>query len=357
MKLIAKILILIIFLETFAVARRLKFKTYRRRVRDDIDLPVIAHAIAYDTTHNNKSHEKFFSTFEHIYEDETLKKFKVSVGVTNDPLPGETDAAGVKPRAVIVVFRGTANWDNVLSDIQYSQVTLGGLTACKGCEIHGGFSAAYLKLKSKLIQKLKDVLSKYATHRGIKIKHVIFTGHSLGGALANLGAYNFCNRRSHARSSPNEETKMFDVDNVSLITFGAPRVGNASFKNFLDEEAGLKYNYRIIYAADPVTGAPPKKIGEMTGSTKFEFVHAGTEIKYNKNDFNTPNLGNKNEDTCTNDTLNFWNTINAIFDASDHSQYKHINYKALWEKVVGHEVNFITRHSQPGKSDGDQGDV
>ena len=73
---------------------------------------------------------------------------------------------------------------------------------CPGCEVHRGFLAAFESLQSAIERKLNSLFDRYGTG-------IVFTGHSLGAAMANLGAAYFCEKYT-----------------VSLFVFGAPRVGN-----------------------------------------------------------------------------------------------------------------------------------
>jgi hypothetical protein len=342
MKLIIRILLIVVFIDLFAQGRKFKSHRKKRRTHDEIDLPVLAHATAYDEVFNEKTDSSFFSSFEHIYENEKDKKYKVTVGITKDPLPGESDAlhADKKSRALIVVFRGTANLDNVLKDLKYSQETFGNQFSCDGCLVHEGIFQSYAHVKVKLFQKLTHVLNEYRNNEHFHIHHVIFTGHSLGGAMANLGAYNFCIRRKHAQQIPDDTNlSMYNVENVSLITFGAPRVGNPLFKSYVDNELGLRYNYRVIYGNDPITGAPPKSIGEVIGDLNYQYLHAGTEIRYEKDNFIRPSKGNRNEDTCANESFRFLDIIKSITDIKDHTNYKRINYRNLWQCIVTQNCN------------------
>jgi hypothetical protein len=336
MKLVQKILLIVSFLHMMVVGRRLKFHRKKRRSHDEVDLPIIAHATAYDEIYNNKRFENFFSTFEHIFE-EGGHNYKVTVGVTKDPLPGESDhhPSGRQPRALIVVFRGTANLDNVFKDMKYSQEDFGNIDRCQGCLVHGGIWEAYTKLKQKLLEKLTDLLSQYRSRTDIHIHHVIFTGHSLGGAMANLAAYNFCHRRNEAQRDPNNALfNMFNVETVSLITFGSPRVGNTAFKQHMETQLGLRYNFRVIYGNDPITSAPPRIIGEVIGDLKYEFEHAGTEIRYAIGNFEDPHRANDTRDTCGNQTFKFVDIVRGLMDIGDHTQYKRINYRKLWQEIT-----------------------
>ncbi|KAL0011765.1 hypothetical protein SO802_006873 [Lithocarpus litseifolius] len=82
-------------------------------------------------------------------------------------------------------------------------------------------------------------LIKFYKAKGEEIRFTI-TGHSLGGALALLNAY--------------EATTSISGLPISVIPFGAPRVGNLAFKEKLDE-MGVK-TLRIVLKQDIVPKFP-----------------------------------------------------------------------------------------------------
>ncbi len=80
---------------------------------------------------------------------------------------------------IVVVFRGTnepRNWLTNLSTV---------LTQWKNhnsAKAHQGFYNAYMAIRDELKDQLRDLLSKYPS------AEILFTGHSLGGALAMIAA-------------------------------------------------------------------------------------------------------------------------------------------------------------------------
>jgi hypothetical protein len=69
---------------------------------------------------------------------------------------------------------------------------------------------------------------------------VYLTGHSLGGALATLCAY--------------ECVQVFGFANVSLYNFGTPRVGDRVFAAAYDERVPL--SFRVVYDRDMISSIP-----------------------------------------------------------------------------------------------------
>lgn len=137
--------------------------------------------------------------------------------------------------AVVVAFRGTVitemkNWK---TNIERSPVTL-----CEGksCRVHQGFRDAYARL-SDSVQRLIE--------KAGGAKQFIFTGHSLGGALALLAAEEF--QRKLLKQDPDRKA----FDELMVCTFGQPRVGDRP----LEEEFQGKL-YRFVNDFDPVPHVP-----------------------------------------------------------------------------------------------------
>lgn len=96
------------------------------------------------------------------------------------------------------------------------------------------------------------------------------TGHSLGGALALLNA--------HEAGSTIPDLP------ITVISFGAPRVGNLAFKDELDN-LGVK-TLRIVTKQDLVPRMPGlvfnealQIFDEITGTLEWIYTHVGTELK------------------------------------------------------------------------------
>ncbi|MCC7167462.1 MAG: lipase family protein [Rhodospirillales bacterium] len=83
-------------------------------------------------------------------------------------------------------------------------------------------------------------------------------GHSLGGALGNIAAHEL-------------------VPGGYLITYGAPRVGNAAFALAVDTRAG---HVRVTRQADPVPLVPPASMGFKHGGTKI-YIDADGQLRRN----------------------------------------------------------------------------
>lgn len=150
-------------------------------------------------------------------------------------------AVAKKGNAIVVAFRGTKgdSWRDtvtsaVLLDGHIAQVQPSFIPANLRGEvrIHAGFQRSYLKLRSQVLAGLN----------GQKGTHLFITGHSLGGAIANLMAYDMAVNRKG------------DFASITIITSGAPRVGNLAFANAFQNH--VPDNLRIMVNHDPVPAVP-----------------------------------------------------------------------------------------------------
>lgn len=131
---------------------------------------------------------------------------------------------GEKNGILYIGFQGTADYKDVLSDLKFNKISIDGKI-----KVHAGFYGQYKEIESFIIQKC----NKYAK--------VVFSGQSLGGALAVLSVY--------------EMTKFYGVTrNFGCVTFAAPKVGNSYFVKSLDEKIISIKQY--VYKKDPVPYVP-----------------------------------------------------------------------------------------------------
>jgi hypothetical protein len=146
-------------------------------------------------------------------------------------------------KLAVVAFRGTDAKDisNVAYDVNFR------LEAWrKGGAVHAGFAHALDKLLPELSPALKDAGA----------RRVLFTGHSLGAAMATLLA------------------SLEESD--ALYTFGSPMVGDAAFVNTLK---GVK-NYRYVDCCDLVARIPLKIMGFEQLGTPY-YIDRNRTITFN----------------------------------------------------------------------------
>lgn len=169
-------------------------------------------------------------------------------------------AVAMKDDAVVLAFRGTKG-DTIAEtvtagigidgDLRFVSPSFIPSSIRGGAAVHHGFHDAYLDLRVKIRAALKNQSG----------KHLFITGHSLGGAMAQLAAWDIAANRYGGFKS------------ITIITSGAPRVGNAAFaQRFV---SAVPDNLRIIVHQDPVPTVP---------WVEGQYVHAGPVLVIGRDD-------------------------------------------------------------------------
>ncbi|EAR84464.2 lipase family protein (macronuclear) [Tetrahymena thermophila SB210] len=177
---------------------------------------------------------------------------------------------------IIIAIRGTANLNNWITNLKAFPVDF---PDCDGCQIHMGFRDHAQSIQNHINQCVKNILEKYVD------ANVIITGHSLGGAIATLISV--------------EVLKYLQPKNqISLYTFGAPKIGNQNFVEYLNQI--IPNSYRIVNYYDAVPHLPFKQI--------LDFRHHGYEIwMTNPNSINQFKVCQHEDEQCSSQVslLNF----------------------------------------------------
>ncbi|MCZ2340443.1 MAG: lipase family protein [Bacteroidales bacterium] len=126
----------------------------------------------------------------------------------------------------VVVFRGTDDNSDWLVNLDRNSVET------PHGAIHRGFHSAYQPLKPQILKLLEP----------LSAKHLWITGHSLGGALAVVCAYDLI------------ENEQKSVDGI--VTFGQPMVARVKLADHLDSILLGRYA-RFVNDADIVPRVPP----------------------------------------------------------------------------------------------------
>ena len=134
--------------------------------------------------------------------------------------------------------------------------------------VHRGFLHTYTKngFQQRLLSKVAHILNRRQQGGAANADHpvkIIVTGHSLGGALATLCAFEIA-----ANSST-----LFAGNNLSICcyTFGSPRVGNHAWARLYNSK--VPDTWQIINSDDVVTRA---------GKFWFLFKHVGHRVLLNR---------------------------------------------------------------------------
>lgn len=148
---------------------------------------------------------------------------------------------------LIVAFKGSSAPRDFMQDAKFMMRPLGQGVAGLAARIHAGFLEDFTAIVDATVQAVKSGLAMHGLAR------VLVTGHSLGGALAILGALEL-----HRQNLP-----------VSAVyTFGQPRVGDGGFRTHYDM-ALRPVTYRVVNQNDIV----PRTPGWLMG-----YRHCGQEM-------------------------------------------------------------------------------
>lgn len=126
--------------------------------------------------------------------------------------------------SVIIAFAGTDSKINVLTDLKVTDVAFPACSLQK-TRVHAGFMKAWDAVRDQILERVKDKTD------------ITFTGHSLGGALAMLAGLDV-------------SCTLDSKKNISVITFGAPAVGDEFFVDSFQQN--ISRSVRVVNPLDPV---------------------------------------------------------------------------------------------------------
>lgn len=175
-------------------------------------------------------------SLEAYRDDASFSIAQVGIELSEAIFDEETDTqlyivVNNKLKKIYVVFRGTSNIHDLLSDVialkeKYPKED--NKSALFSSRVHKRVLKAYLNIKEKLFIKLDEILNKEEYYE------IYSTGHSFGGALATLFAF---------------DCKLKYMDNgVTMYNFGSIRTGNFSFARRYNKL--LPNSFRIVNNED-----------------------------------------------------------------------------------------------------------
>lgn len=140
---------------------------------------------------------------------------------------------------------------DILTDLNIlrTELPLYGIAPENYPKIHQGFYNQYKHLEQDIDEEIKNYMenkdrnkerNKEKDKNNKKEVNIIFSGHSLGGALATISSLTY-------------SLKYPDL-NIACITFGSPRVGDKSFATYFNNI--VKESYRFVNDNDPVPCIP-----------------------------------------------------------------------------------------------------
>jgi hypothetical protein len=135
--------------------------------------------------------------------------------------------AAIKDDECLLALRGSKSETNALEDVDILQQNPWG-DGCKGCLVHDGFYRAWQSLRHEAHEALDAM--------GCSQKTLRVTGHSLGGSMAALAAF--------------EMTQWYQIS--AVYTYGQPRTGNSQWvAAFASRLAGVPF-FRVTDFKDPI---------------------------------------------------------------------------------------------------------
>ncbi|KAF1808669.1 alpha/beta-hydrolase [Eremomyces bilateralis CBS 781.70] len=153
---------------------------------------------------------------------------------------------------IVVGFRGSRSMRNYIADLTFEGESVN-LAGCKNCKGHKGFWNSWQEAKEQVVRAVRQVSAENPGYQ------IVFTGHSLGAAVATLAA---------------ADMRTMGLD-ISLYTFGAPRVGDSSLSTFISNQPGG--NYRLTHGSDLIPQLPPLLFGYRHISPEY-FISSGQNI-------------------------------------------------------------------------------
>jgi len=178
----------------------------------------------------------------------TTKGFKLT-SVIKNAITNTFGFVGVQGNTVQVVFRGTqsGSLQNWVSDLAAAKSTP--YPNVTGAFVHAGFLDTYDVVRAQVRSAVSSLVN------SVNPSRVVFTGHSMGGALATLAAVDII--------------PSLRIPAV-LYNYGSPRVGNLQFMSFFSHLIGT--SWRVTNRNDIVPHLPTTSMG---------FHHIAQEIWFN----------------------------------------------------------------------------
>ncbi|WP_353285313.1 lipase family protein [Wolbachia endosymbiont (group A) of Beris morrisii] len=158
----------------------------------------------------------------------------------------------MKDKEITIAYRGSRNVFDYMKDFEIILTSSDGLLP-EGGKIHSGF---YSLFKDSW-DSVYEILRGYANDQQLEIKDfkINLTGHSMGGAIANIAALCLSVREG--------------AEDLHVATFASPRVFDPSAAKVYEERLGKK-TIRVVNQSDPI---PSLLLGSMG------YKHVGEQLR------------------------------------------------------------------------------
>ncbi|XP_021729013.1 phospholipase A1-Igamma3, chloroplastic-like isoform X2 [Chenopodium quinoa] len=243
------------------------------------------HICRYLYATSNINLEKFFrrsSSIRSIWSPHA--NWMGYVAVTSD----EEEIKRLGRRDILIVWRGTVTYLEWIHDLK-NILRPAHFRDNPHVQIESGFYDLYttkeenckfcsFSAREQVLAEVKRLVERF---KGEKLS-ITVTGHSLGGALALLSAYDIAEMRLNIVRDEKKKTKKIPV---TVYSFASPRVGNLKFKERCDELEVKQL--RVVNVHDKVPTMPGlianeknklQKYLEDTVHFPWSYAHVGTEL-------------------------------------------------------------------------------
>jgi len=158
----------------------------------------------------------------------------------------------------LLAFRGTMPKENWITDLNFGAVPMS--PPCQSCQVHGGFLNALESFETA--NSSQRSLTESLDGAGCGEATLALTGHSLGGAIAQLAAVSLAAQGRRVGA---------------LVAFESPTVGNEAFKTQLESLfADGQQPIMVTNGLDPV----PQFYPSPRDFPHMDFPPLGTEVHY-----------------------------------------------------------------------------
>ncbi|KAI9136881.1 Alpha/Beta hydrolase protein [Paraphysoderma sedebokerense] len=231
---------------------------------------------------------------------------------------------------ITVSFRGSKTGVNWFNNVRFNPIsytrqysTINTTTVPPNAAVHNGMWDTFNSIKDELGQSVQEYLSRPRDSNGSSQNstQIVLVGHSLGGALATLGGL-------HLRMALN-----LPKEQVRVITYNQPRVGNSGFADFYDSM--VPNTLRVVNSNDVVPKVPTRVA---------QYVHIGSEV-YTDIDGKVYQCFQREDPKCSVKFLNFDVAKHTIlFDQTfGNCSVLPFHFLYLAFTVYGHPLDILPR--------------
>ena len=192
----------------------------------------------------------------------------------------------VENNKIIISFRGSSNIHNWLDNIQFGHIYP--YKNYPEVSVDKGFYKAYSYVRDDINKFVQEQIISHPSY------HILITGHSLGGALSTMAAF---------ESIYLENIKS---ENIELLTYGSPRLGNQEFKQYMQK---MVFSWRTTHNYDIVPHVPEEFL---------DYIHISHEVWYNKD--------NSHYTICNDETSEDKSCSDSCAPTKCKSTADHLNY-------------------------------